>query len=455
VANIGFGSGLTTHIALGSPAVERMDTVEIESAMIEGARQFGQRNARAYNDPRSHIIVEDAKTYFAAGARRYDVIISEPSNPWVSGVSSLFSDEFYSRMRTFLTDDGLLLQWLHLYEINDDLVASVFKALSNNFGDYVVVGAAHGDIVIVATKAARLPEMKGDLLAYPNVAADLSRIGVRSLHDLRMLRIASKRAIDPVFGLSLAPINSDYFPIVDQRSAKARFLRQNSLELAGLALDPVPIVRVVDGELKPMPEELGPASGAVTPSVEQALAARKRIGYFMGSDAVPGSDAWKFIGARAALTDCRKMSSAWVDVVAETLGGNAWLLPAAEVRRLTDTVRASRCIAAQPRKEQLRLAYYLDEADGNFAGTARAGTELLALQDFTSGPEAARVIAGTMTALLALNEPRAALEAWQRYRPKVDPPLYPMVLRLAVAQALRAASVGPAATPAVQNPVGK
>jgi spermidine synthase len=456
VANIGFGSGLTTHIALGSPVVQQMDTIEIESAMIDGARFFGERNARAYGDPRSRIVVEDAKTFFAAGSRRYDVIISEPSNPWVSGVSSLFSDEFYSRMGTFLVDDGLLVQWLHLYEINDDLVASVFKALSKNFGDYAVYGAAHGDIVIVATKQARLPDVKADLLQFPGVAAELRRIGVRSLHDLLMLRIASKRAIDPLFGLSTAPMNSDYFPIVDQRSAKARFLRQSSLELADLGRDPVSVVRLIDGELKPSPQELSAASGALTPSVEQALAARTRLDYFLGAtnaNAAPMNDeAWKYIGARAAMSDCRKMSPAWVNVVADALGVNAWLLPAAEVRRFTDAARGSKCVALLPRKDQLRLAFYLDEADANPAGAARAGLELLALDEFTARDESARVIAGTMTALLASNQPRQAMEVWSRYRAKVSPPVYPMVLRLAVAQALRAASGSGAA---VQIPGGK
>src|SRR5690606_27889614 len=95
VAIIGWGSGMTTHIVLGSELPARVDSIEIEKAMVEGARNFGSRVVRAYQDPRSVVHIDDARTYFSTGRRRYDVIISEPSNPWVSGVSSLFTKEFY------------------------------------------------------------------------------------------------------------------------------------------------------------------------------------------------------------------------------------------------------------------------------------------------------------------------------------------------------------------------
>ena len=88
VAIIGLGSGMTSHVMLASPAIERLDTVEIEAKMVEGARYFSPRNDRVYTDPRSQIIVDDARTYFSANQATYDIIVSEPSNPWVSGVAS-------------------------------------------------------------------------------------------------------------------------------------------------------------------------------------------------------------------------------------------------------------------------------------------------------------------------------------------------------------------------------
>src|ERR671916_244771 len=85
-------------------------------------------NCRAFDDPRSLIVIDDAKSYFASEQRRYDLIVSEPSNPWVSGVSGLFTSEFYGRVRKYLSDDGIFGQWLHVYELDDGLVLSVLAA---------------------------------------------------------------------------------------------------------------------------------------------------------------------------------------------------------------------------------------------------------------------------------------------------------------------------------------
>jgi predicted membrane-bound spermidine synthase len=447
IANIGFGSGLTTHVALGSPRLQVMDTVEIESAMVEGARQFGARNARAYNDPRSRIIIEDAKTFFAAGARRYDVIISEPSNPWVSGVSSLFSDEFYARTRNFLEEDGLLVQWLHLYEINDDLVASMFKALSKNFGDYAVFTAGPGDLVIVAAKGERLPDMKGDLFAFPGVGADLNRFGLRSVEDLKLVRVGSKRALDPLFAYSRSPMNSDYFPVVDQHAAKARFLKQQSMELGDLGRDFVPIVRLFDGDARLTPAQLRQTSGVASPAVEHGLAAHRRLGLLLGetSDATvaPDAQAWKFAGARSALTECRRMTGAWVDVVAEALRSSAALLPHAELKRFADTVRASKCLGALPARERLRLDFYLAMGEADPAATARLGSALLVRPEPMPADEAAGVIAGTMTALLAAGRPAEALEVLRQSVARPPSGRVPMALRLALGHALRDAHPAP------------
>src|SRR2546423_10078282 len=95
IACIGFGSGVTTHLLLTNPRLERVDTIEIEREMVRGAEQFRPGNELAYADPRSRIVFDDAKTFFATQPAKYDAIVSEPSNPWVSGVAGLFSGEFY------------------------------------------------------------------------------------------------------------------------------------------------------------------------------------------------------------------------------------------------------------------------------------------------------------------------------------------------------------------------
>ncbi len=80
-AVIGMGSGLSSHAMLAFPEFERVDTIEIEKEMVEGARKFGDRVKNVFSDNRSTIYIEDAKTFFVRNRRKYDIITSEPSNP--------------------------------------------------------------------------------------------------------------------------------------------------------------------------------------------------------------------------------------------------------------------------------------------------------------------------------------------------------------------------------------
>src|SRR5439155_1662980 len=131
----------------------QVDTIEIEREMVRGGEQFRPWNELAYSDPRSRIVIDDAKTFFATQPQKYDAIVSEPSNPWVSGVAGLFSDEFYRLTRRHLAAGGVFVQWIQLYDIDVPLVVSVLKALEANFGDYQAYAATDGDLLIAARES--------------------------------------------------------------------------------------------------------------------------------------------------------------------------------------------------------------------------------------------------------------------------------------------------------------
>ena len=170
VANIGMGSGLTTHVMLAHEGIEKLDTIEIEAAMVTAATGYGEFVERAYTDPRSEIHIEDAKTFFSLHNNEYDIIIAEPSNPWVSGVASLFSTEFYRTVKRHLHDDGLFVQWIQLYEFNDELAESILKALSENFSDYVIYTTDGSNILLIAKNEGALPEPDWSALFASGIA---------------------------------------------------------------------------------------------------------------------------------------------------------------------------------------------------------------------------------------------------------------------------------------------
>ena len=246
VANIGFGSGLTTHTLLASGLVQHLDSIEIEPLMVEAARgAFGPRIRNVFQDPRSHIVFEDAKTFFATSHQPYDVIVSEPSNPWVSGVASLFSEEFYGRITQYLRPGGYFVQWLQVYETNVDIFSSVVKALSSHFNSYAFYDLDDSNILIVATPGAGLPTPGEQVFAWPLMRAELARIGVRSSADLQSRLIGDRGNLGALLETIPVPTNSDYFPFVDLHAARLRYLRTEAVELTRLTTLPIPFLELL------------------------------------------------------------------------------------------------------------------------------------------------------------------------------------------------------------------
>jgi predicted membrane-bound spermidine synthase len=245
-AVIGIGTGLTTHTLLQSLEIERVDTVEIEAAMAEAARGFMPRNAGAFADPRGAILIDDAKTFFSSRGLRYDVIVSEPSNPWVSGVSSLFTREFYRRIRHHLAPRGLLVQWIQLYEIDPSLVASVMRALGEEFPDYAVFAASDHDLLIVAGEAPLPVPPRAQVFEHPGVAQELFTVHILSAGDLDARFVGGRALLEPLFASYAMPANSDYAPVLDLNAARQRFMERSATEVVELLNSEVPVLELLD-----------------------------------------------------------------------------------------------------------------------------------------------------------------------------------------------------------------
>ena len=246
-AVIGQGSGMTSHFLLASPAIREVVTIEIEPEMIAGSRRaFYPANARVFDDPRSTFVIDDAKSYFASGRRRFDLIISEPSNPWVSGVSGLFTIEFYERVQQYLADEGLFAQWLHLYEINDELILSVLAALHRTFPSYEIFHTARGDILILASNRQALPRPDWRVFELPGVQEDLSHTIPLTPRLLDATRIAGRAELAPLLD-RWSQVNSDYYPILDLGTERSRYLRESALGTMRLVEERIDILAPFTG----------------------------------------------------------------------------------------------------------------------------------------------------------------------------------------------------------------
>ena len=258
-ANIGWGSGLTAAVLVSHGGPREVDTIEIEPAMVAGARSFFPRNIRAYRDSRSQVFFEDAKSYFARHGKLYDVIISEPSNPWVNGVASLFTTEFYRDSKRYLAPGGLFVQWLQLYELNDRLLGSMLAALGENFADYEVYAANSSDLVVVAVVEGRVPPASPLPQTESVFLQELDRLGIRRVEDIGARRVGTKREIAPLFATLGAPVNSDFRPLVQLEAPRARFEVTFAQAIFSLVSAPLPVLEMAGGSPRtylrdPLPE---------------------------------------------------------------------------------------------------------------------------------------------------------------------------------------------------------
>jgi spermidine synthase len=253
-ALIGFGSGVTCHVVLGSPNLQRLDTVEIEPEMVRGSAFFKEVNYRAYDDPRSHIWFDDAKAYFATAGLKYDFIISEPTNPWVSGVSSLFTVEFYQETKRYLKPGGVLAQWLQGYELSDELLMSVLAALDQEFEDYLIVRIGSRDWVILSSPDGPIGPLSAEVLLWPGLEESFDLLGIHDVGQIDGLVTANKQMLHP-FIADRQP-NSDEKPILDTGAEKQRFLRSSAEFLHELRWTPAPLLEVLgDIQRRPYPRE--------------------------------------------------------------------------------------------------------------------------------------------------------------------------------------------------------
>ena len=176
---IGLGSGVTSHAVLTHPGVRHVDSIEIEQAVVDAASYFKDVNQDFLKDPRHRMIVEDARIWLASTDTMYDMITSEPSNPWIAGINNLFTREYFKLVYEKLRPGGVFCQWLQTYEISEQSIYVVLRTLGDVFPDcHIFNPSGYGDLLLIARKPPFQRPSPDTLFAHPAIAKDLSRIGM-------------------------------------------------------------------------------------------------------------------------------------------------------------------------------------------------------------------------------------------------------------------------------------
>lgn len=245
---IGLASGITVGAAATHP-VTSIRVVEVEGAMVEAARLFAEHNGNVLEDPRVSLSINDARNELEFSQRQYDVVISEPSNPFMTVAANLFTEDFFLRARTRVRPGGVFCQWIQAYCLPPEDLRSIVAAFRVAFPKVMLFQLEGVDLVMLGSEQPLRFDLERlrDRMSELKVRMDLARLDIRDPMDLLPFFELGEVEVDQlVLG---APRNTDDNARVEYSAPKAFSLHTTSQnwemleEVRGdpLAyLDPVP-----------------------------------------------------------------------------------------------------------------------------------------------------------------------------------------------------------------------
>lgn len=236
---VGHGSGVTAGSALRHE-VARVAAAEISPGVATASRLFEESNGAPWEDERFALLEVDARNRLLLDRDTYDVVISEPSNPWMSGVSPLFTVEFFELVRSRLNDGGLFCQWIHLYNLAEENLRTVVGGFTDVFPETALFVLHDGDALLIGARGA-FPAASHAVIEerIVRLAGELAPYGIDGFSALRAWLTATSPALDD--WAREAPRHRDDQPILEFRaplSVHAATAFRNRTALEGLAAAP-------------------------------------------------------------------------------------------------------------------------------------------------------------------------------------------------------------------------
>ncbi len=263
---IGLGTGESAGWLAAIDSVEDVDVAELEPAILEVARRSEAASHGALANPKVHVKLGDAREILLTSASRYDLVVSEPSNPYRAGVASLFTQSYYEAIASRLDDGGLFLQWVQGYEVDASTVQTVYETARSVFPEVETWELGSGDVLLVGSKAPiehDLDRMRARLATQPYRSAAAFAWSATTLEELLAHFVASSALAREVATGGAAGINTD-----DRNLVEFGFARSVGSGLAGFSLDELRAFARRQGMDRPRP-----ASGDVNwDRVDEAIA---------------------------------------------------------------------------------------------------------------------------------------------------------------------------------------
>ena len=211
---IGLGSGITADAALCHP-LKILECPELSPAVVKAARYFSKENHNVHDSDRLALVEDDGRNYLERSSQRYDVIISEPSNPWIAGIGSLFTVECFRAAAAHLAPGGVMAQWIHTYEMDPATYRTVLRTFRAVFPHVTLMQSQRFDLIMLGSLAPLDLDVEAlaQRIRVPKVAEDLKSIGLYSALALAAHHYVPEDQVALEGGQG--PLNTDDHPLLE------------------------------------------------------------------------------------------------------------------------------------------------------------------------------------------------------------------------------------------------
>ena len=215
---VGLGTGSTAGWLAAVPSMERVDVVELEPAIIKVAERCAPVNQNALQNPKLHLTIGDAREVLLTTRDKYDIIVSEPSNPYRAGVAGLFTREYYQSVNRCLRVGGMFFQWVPAYEIDDRTMQIFYSTLGSVFPNIESWQTTGGDILLMASHSPvhyDIQALRARLSEEPFKSALSVAWRSAGLEDFLAHYIGSETVADALQHLAFVPLNTDDRTVIE------------------------------------------------------------------------------------------------------------------------------------------------------------------------------------------------------------------------------------------------
>ncbi len=232
-----YGCGVTADAFLHGPNVKRMDVVDISKEVLQLADFYAGINySNPLRDPRATTFIQDGRFFLQASPRQYDIISGEPPPPKVAGSVNLYTEEFFSLMKSRLKEGGIATFWLPINQLKIDEAKAILRAFHNAFPNASVWADADEEWIMMGINGPgrRMNEEElRRLWSDSATGADLKRIGVEVPQQLGALFLMDGDEID-LIARDTAPVTDNY----PKRLSDAAWDEDANLRFASAYMDP-------------------------------------------------------------------------------------------------------------------------------------------------------------------------------------------------------------------------